>query len=147
MAQVRVPKAGEEMLPLCRPWPGKLPNACFATYADLMMFAAGVGFQKLDGKSPPQCHSFVEERQPYPIDFGVFKSPGQQLYPLVLLLGLASIKNHDAVRDEERLVRVVENYAAVGFQELTKKLAASTPEHFHVDLAELLLEVAQEREP
>ena len=135
------------MLPLCRPWPGKLPNACFATYADLMMFAAGVGFQKLDGKSPPQCHSFVEERQPYPIDFGVFKSPGQQLYPLVLLLGLASIKNHDAVRDEERLVRVVENYAAVGFQELTKKLAASTPEHFHVDLAELLLEVAQEREP
>lgn len=147
MAQVRVPKAAEELLPFCRPWVAKLPNACFATYADLMMFAAGVGFQKLDGKSPPQCHLFVEEKQPHPIDFSVFKSPGQQLYPLVLLLGLASIKSHEAVRDEERLVRVVENYAAVGFQELGKKLAASTPEHFHVELAEYLLEVAQQREP
>jgi hypothetical protein len=146
MAQVRVPKAAEEMLPFCRPWSAKLPNACFATYADLMMFAAGVGFQKLGGKSPPQCHSFVEEKQPHPIDFSVFKSPGQQLYPLVLLLGLASIKSHDAVRDEERLVRVVENYAAVGFQELSRKLAASTPEHFHVELAQHLLEVAQGRE-
>lgn len=146
MAQVRVPKTAEEMLPFCRPWSAKLPNACFATYADLMMFAAGVGFQTLGGKSPPQCHSFVEEKQPHPIDFNVFKSPGQQLYPLVLLLGLASIKSHDAVRDEERLVRVVENYAAVGFQELSKKLAASTPEHFHVELAVQLVEVAQGQE-
>ena len=147
MAQVRVPKTAEELLPFCRPWVTKLPNACFATYADLMMFAAGVGFQKLDGKLPPQCRSFVEEKQPHPIDFNVFKNPGQQLYPLVLLLGLASIKSHDAVRDEERLVRIVEDYADVGFQELTKKLAATTPEHFHVELAELLLDVAHERNP
>jgi hypothetical protein len=110
------------------------------------MFAAGIGFRKMGGKSPPQCHAFIEEKQPYPIDFNVFKNPGQQLYPLVLLLGLASTRSHDAVRDEERLVRVVENYAAVGFQELCRKLATSTPEHFHVDLAEHLLEVAQERE-
>ena len=110
------------------------------------MFAAGIGFQKLNGKAAPQCHSFVEEKQPHPIDFSVFKSPGQQLYPLVLLLGLASIKSHDAVRDEERLVRVVENYAAAGFQELSKKLAVSTPEHFHVELAVLLVEVAQDGE-
>jgi dnd system-associated protein 4 len=145
MAQVRVPKNAEALLPFCRPWVAQLPTACFSTYADLMMFAAGVGFQKLDGKLPPQCQLFVEEKQPHPIDFSVFKSPGQQLYPLVLLLGLASIKSHNAVRDEERLVRIVENYAAIGFDELRRKLAASTPEHFHVELAEQLLEAAQAR--
>ncbi len=147
MAQVRVPRSAEALLPFCRPWVSRMPNACFATYADLMMFAAGVGFQKLEGKPAPQCHSFVEEKQPHPIDFNVFKNPGQQLYPLVLLLGLASIKNHDAVRDEERLVRIIEDHADVGFHDLSKKLNASTPEHFHVELAELLLEVAHERSP
>src|SRR5258706_15415617 len=104
MAQVRVPKVAEEMLPFCRPWSGKLPNACFATYADLMMLAAGVGFRRLGGKPPPQCHLFLDEARPGPIDFGVFKHSGQQLYPLVLLLGLAAIKSHEAVRDEDRLV-------------------------------------------
>lgn len=140
MAQVRIPKIAEEMLPFCRPWQAKLPNACFATYADLMMFAAGLGFEKMAGKAPPQCQLFVEEKQPYPIEFSVFKNPGQQLYPLVLLLGLASIKSHDAVRDEERLVKLVENYAAIGFQELSKKLAAATPDVFHIELAQCLLD-------
>lgn len=146
MAQVRVPKSAEKLLPFCRPWVAKLPNACFATYADLMMFAAGVGYQTLGGKLPPQCHSFVEEKQPYPIDFSVFKSPGQQLYSLVLLLGLAFTKSHDVVRDEECLARGVEDYAAVGFQELSNKLAESTPESFHIVLAELLSEAARQGE-
>jgi len=140
MAHVRIPKVAEEMLPFCKPWQGRLSNACFATYADLMMFAAGMGYQKMGAKAPPQCQLFVEEKQPYPIEFSVFKHPGQQLYPLVLLLGLASIKSHDAVRDEERLVRVVENYAAIGFQELSKKLAATTPDVFHIELAQCLLD-------
>ena len=41
MAQVRVPKAAEEMLPFCRPFASRLPNACFATYADLMTLLKG----------------------------------------------------------------------------------------------------------
>lgn len=140
MAQVRIPKTAEEMLPFCKPWSARVPNACFSTYADLMMFAAGIGYQKMGGKAPPQCQIFVEEKQPYPIEFSVFKSPGQQLYSLVLLLGLATVKNHDVVREEERLVRIVENYAAIGFQELSKKLAATTPDVFHIELAQCLLD-------
>ena len=140
MAQVRIPKIAEEILPFCKPWSGRQPNACFSTYADLMMFAAGIGYQKMSGKTPPQCQVFVEEKQPYPIEFSVFKSPGQQLYSLVLLLGLATVKNHDVVREEERLVRIVENYAAIGLQELRKKLAATTPDVFHIELAQCLLD-------
>jgi hypothetical protein len=104
------------------------------------MFAAGVGFQDLRAKSAPSCSSFIDDGQPYPIDFSVFKSPGQQLYPLVLLLGLASTKSHETVRDEEHLAKIVENYAAIGFRNLTEKLTATTPEEFHVELAQLLLD-------
>jgi dnd system-associated protein 4 len=140
MAHVRVPKAAEELLPFCRPFPSRTPNACFATYADLMIFAAGLGFQSLAGKPAPQCQHFIEERHPYPIEFSIFKNSGQQLYPLVLLLGIAAIKRHEIVRDEDRLVRIVENYAAVGFDELRRMLAATTPALFHVELAQSLLD-------
>lgn len=142
MPNVRVPKAAITLLPYCRPWPGKRSNACFGTYADLIMFAAGLGFRRLRGAMAPSARAFIEDDQPYPIDFSVFKNPGQQLYPLVLMLGLVSAQSREVVRDEEQLVRIVENYATVGFQELADKLSATTPEEFHVELAQLLVDAA-----
>ncbi len=143
MPNIRVPKAAVPLLPFCKPWSGRMSNACFNTYADLIMFATGLGFRQLRGTSAPSCHAFIDDGQPYPIDFSVFKNPGQQLYPLVLLLGLVTAKSREVVRDEEQLARIVENYAAIGLKELTEKLAAATPEEFHVELAQLLLDAAK----
>ena len=140
MAQVRIPTLAKKILPFCRPWQIKQANACFATYADLMMFAAGLGYQKMDGQQPPpQCQEFLEGQQPYPIEFSVFKNPGQQLYPLVLLLGLAASNTHDVVKDEERLARIVENYATIGFQKLDSMLDQTGAEGFHVELLKCLM--------
>lgn len=142
MPNVRIPKAAVPLLPFCKPWSGRKSNACFSTYADLIMFAAGLGFRQLRGMPAPSCLAFIEDDQPYPIDFSVFKNPGQQLYALVLLLGLVAAKSREVVRDEEQLARIVENYSAMGFKELTEKLSATTPEEFHVELAHLLVGVA-----
>jgi hypothetical protein len=143
MPNVRIPQAAKKLLPFCKPWQSRFQNACFATYADLVMFAVGVGFGELKGARAPECREFIDDGQPYPIDFSVFKSPGQQLYPLVLLVGLASAKSREVVRDDEQLTRLIENLAAVGFQKLSNRLAATTPEEFHVELARMLLEVAE----
>lgn len=142
MANIRVPKVAEKLLPFCKPWANPLPNACFRTYADLIMFAAGFGFQQLRGQPVHRCSTFIENEQPYPIDFSVLKNPGQQLYPLVLLLGLAAEKSHEIVRDDERLAKTIENYASVGCEMLVTKLATTTSEEFHVELAQLLLDAA-----
>ncbi len=144
MAQVRIPKAIECLLPFCRPWAEKRDNACFATYAELMVFAAGFGFKQLKGAKPPQCAAFIDGRQPYPIDFGVFKSESQRLYPLILMLALAAYKKHEIVREEDRLVKVLEDYAGVGLKGLAEVLANSTPESFHVEMAQLILEASRE---
>lgn len=143
MPNIRIPKAAATLLPFCRPWPGKMPNACFSTYADLIVFAAGLGLRQLRGTPAPSCHSFIDESQPYPIDFSVFKNPGLQLYPFVLLLGLVTAKGREVVGDEEQLARTVENYAALGLMELAKILSATTPQEFHVELAQLLLDAAK----
>jgi hypothetical protein len=140
MATVRIPQSAAPLLPFCKPWPGRTGNPCFTTYADLMIFAAGLGYSKLAGRHAPPCGAFLEDGQPVPIPFEVFKGSNLGLYPFVLLLSLASEKSHQAVRDEERLARTVENYANLGFTELTHRLAATTPEELHVELAQLLTE-------
>src|SRR5436305_10937000 len=107
-----------------------------------MVFAAGLGYTQLLGSQAPLCSAFIDDGQPVPIPFEVFKGSNLGLYPFVLLLSLASEHSHQAVRDEERLARTVENYAAVGFVELARRLAKSSPEEFHVELALLLTESA-----
>jgi hypothetical protein len=109
----------------------------------MIVFAAGCGFRDLDGAKAPQCVTFIEGRPPYPIDFGVFKNESQQAYPLLLMMAMAVVKKHEPVRDEERLAKLVEDYAAAGFKVLGKLLAASTPESFHVDLAQLILDASR----
>jgi len=105
-----------------------------------MIFAAGLGYQQFTGRHVPPCGAFIEDAQPVPIPFEVFKGSNLGLYPFVLLLSLASENSHQAVRDEERLAHTIENYANLGFSDLTRRLAATTPDEFHVELARLLSE-------
>lgn len=136
MSQVRIPKAAESILPFCRPWHERLSNTCFESYAEMVIFAAGLGFYK-SGKSKPQGKdSFLS--QPYPISVDVFKS--QQLYPIMLLLALAVTKNSQIARDEKQICGILEDYAEVGFLELNKMLSASNPQEFHIELGRLIAE-------
>lgn len=140
MATIRIPQSAATLLQFCKPWPGRTSNPCFSTYADLMIFAAGLGHSQSARGPAPSCNAFIEDGQPVPIPFDVFKGSNLGLYPFVLLLSLASENSYQTVRDEERLARTVENYAAIGFLELARRLAATTPEEFHVELAQFLVE-------
>jgi hypothetical protein len=139
MSSVRIPLTAESLLPFCRPFSGRRENACFSTYADLVIFAAGYGYSHLQGTVAPACRDFIEGRQPHPIDYGVFRNSS---YPILLLLCIATTKNTAAVRDDDEVIRVLENFAAVGFGALAQKLAQSNPDEFHVELAQLVLESA-----
>ena len=136
MAFIRVPKEAESLLIYCRPSFNRLPNACFETYAEFMIFTACFGFYKtgIDGNQP--VSTFME--QPYPIDMAIFKN--QHLFSQILLLGLASTNSHDITQQEEMLARRVENYAAKGCVELNKLLKKSIPESFHLELSTLIQE-------
>ncbi len=143
MSAIRVPHVAAQVLQFCKPWPNRVSNPCFGTYADLMIFAAGLGYHELRGRVVPTCDQFLE--QPLPIPFEIFKGSNLGLFPFVLLLSLASEKSYNAVRDEERLARTVENYAAVGFGELERRRAATTPDEFHIELAQLIAETTTEQ--
>lgn len=136
MSQVRVPRSGSVLLPFCRPWPERRDNACFESYAEMMVFAAGIGYSKTRQKRPPGCGDFLE--QPYPIPLDIFKS--LQLFPILLLLGLAVTGEHRIARDEKRISGVLEDYANLGFREMTTLLKNTTPEEMHVELARVLVD-------
>jgi hypothetical protein len=147
MAQIRIPEAASAMLVFCEPWLDRPENSflskenvCFKTYADLVVFATGYGFH-LHGKTQPgRCSGFLSA--PTPIDISVFKS--QQLLPLILLLGMTVKNSYQVAREEDQLAKLVEDYAALGFTHLAKKLAASTAPSFYLDLARLLSDAAKD---
>jgi hypothetical protein len=135
MSQVRLPLTAEAFLPFCRPWQESRENTVFESYAEMMVFATGLGFQ-MEGPAVPQiCDTFLEH--PYPISLDVFKS--QQYFSILLLVGLAVTKDHQVARDEKRLCGLMENFAHLGFSEMKRVLAGTTPEEFHVELAQLLV--------
>jgi dnd system-associated protein 4 len=142
MAQVRIAGTGETLLPFCKPWTERRENAIFSTYYDLILFAAACGFKHLKGKKAPQCVAFMT--QPYPVPFEYFKSDSQMTFPLILLLSLGAFKQHDVVKDDDRLVKMLEDYAAVGFEVLAGLLTSTTPESFHIELARLLTDTCKE---
>lgn len=144
MSSVRIPQSAEPLLPFCRPFAGRRENACFGTYADLVIFAAGYGYSHLSGGAAPGCREFIEGRQPHPIDYGVFRNSS---YPILLLLCIATTQNTAAVRNDDEVIRSLENFAAVGFGALAQKLSQTNPDEFHVELAQLILESAAQPSP
>jgi hypothetical protein len=134
MPSIRLPESAEPLLKFCRRHEQSEDNACFETYADLLVFAASCGYQRLSGRPPADASAFL--RAIYPIDIGVFKNQG--LFPNLLLIGLGATGKADVARDEEGLCRLVEAYADVGCKRLGHKMIDWTPARFHLECATLL---------
>lgn len=133
MPAIRLPESSESLLKFCRRHEQAEANACFETYADLVVFAASSGYHRLNGRAPSEVHRSIGDI--YPIDIGVFKN--QNLFPNLLLIGIGSEGNPEIARDEERLCRLVEAFAHVGCKYLAHELATWTPARFHLKVAEL----------
>lgn len=140
MPAIRLPISAEPLLPFCRRSDEPAENACFDTYADMVTFAASCGFHRLHGRRPQNPEEFVPKI--YPIDLAVFKNQG--LFPNLLLIGLGTERNADIARDEDRLCHLVESFADIGFKYLGHELTSWTPARFHVELAAILRETAEQ---
>jgi len=136
MSLVRVPKSAESVLAFCRPWHDRQGSTCFDSYAELVVFAAGLGFSKVGKRRPEGVGDFLV--QPNPISVDVFKS--QQLFAIMLLLAMAVTESSGVARDEKRICGILEDYSEVGFLELNKLLSQSNPQEFHIELARLIAE-------
>jgi hypothetical protein len=134
MPAIRLPESAEALLPFCRRHDEALENACFDTFADLVVFAASCGFQRLNGRTPAEPKKFVPSN--YPIDLAVFKN--QSLFPNLLLIGLGAEGKPDIARDEDRLCRLVESFADVGCKYLSHEISSWTPARFHLEVGLML---------
>jgi hypothetical protein len=130
MPSIRLPESAEPLLKFCRRHEQPEDNACFETYADLLLFAASSGYQRLNGRPPSESNAFLSEV--YPIDIGVFKNQG--LFPNLLLIGLGATGKADIARDEERLCRLAEAFADIGCKHLVHEMSHWTPSRFHLEL-------------
>lgn len=138
MSLVRVPKSAEPTLAFCRPWHNRQGSTCFDSYAELVVFAAGLGFSKVGNRRPEGVGDFLT--QPNPISVDVFKS--QQLFAIMLLLAMAVTESSAVARDERKICGILEDYAEVGFLDLNKLLSGSNPQEFHIELGRLIAETS-----
>jgi len=140
MPSIRIPQAAEPFLPMCRRsetlGAETREKVCFETYADLIVFAAALGFEAMGGRIPTRDTRFLE--RPNPIDFQIFKD--DRRYPQLLLIALAASKDRHVMRDETPLCRLAEDFAAVGFERLTEIVDATTPGSWHLAIASRLTE-------
>ncbi len=140
MPAIRLPASAEALVPFCRRHEEAAENACFETYADLVVFAASCGYHRLNGRSPSEAKAFLGDV--YPIDIAVFKN--QNLFPNLLLIGLGAEGKPDIARDEDRLCRVVEAFADVGCKYLAHELIGWTSARLHLELGMILTTSATE---
>jgi hypothetical protein len=138
MPAIRLPESAEPLLKFFRRHEEAEDNACFETYADLVVFSASCGYQRLNGRPPTEANAFL--REVYPIDIGVFKNQG--LFPNLLLIGLGATGKADIVRDEEGLCRLAEAFADIGCKHLAHEMSGWTPARFHLECATLLRRAA-----
>lgn len=138
MSQVRVSSSAEELLPFCRPWQEKKGVVCFESYAEMVVFASGIGFSLVGKKKPAKAKGFLEK--PYPIGIEVFQREGKSLYPIMLLIALAVTRDNQVARNEKAVCGLIEDYSEVGFKKLLEILSESTAQEFHIELARLIAE-------
>jgi hypothetical protein len=138
MAVIRVPEEAKALLPLCRKHEeGPSDNsvsACFDTYADLLLFAAAYGFAEMSGRPPRRKSKFLE--RPNPIDLGIFKT--DRRLPQILMIALATSGDQNVVRDEDLICHLIEDFAALGCERLSKKLDQRGGQIAHLALAKIL---------
>jgi dnd system-associated protein 4 len=139
MPTIRIPEAAKPFLAMCRRHEASVAETeqvCFETYADLIVFAAALGFDVMGGRIPTRDTRFVT--QPNPIDFQIFKD--DRRYPQILLIALAASRDRAVIREEELLCRITEDFAAVGCERLKELVNASTPGSWHLVIAKRLAE-------
>jgi dnd system-associated protein 4 len=138
MATIRIPQDATPFLPLCRSHSGdshdRTEQVCFETYADLMVFAAALGYEEMGGKLPMRETRFLD--RPNPIDLQTFKN--DRRYPPILLIALAASKDRAVVRDEDLLCKITEDFAAVGCERLKKTVDRGVPGGWHLAIAKRL---------
>jgi dnd system-associated protein 4 len=138
MATIRIPQEASHLLPLCRSHSGdthdRPEQICFETYADLMVFAAALGYEEMGGKLPMRETRFLD--RPNPIDLQTFKN--DRRYPPILLIALAASKDRAVVRDEDLLCKIAEDFAAVGCERLKKAVDRGVPGGWHLAIAKRL---------
>jgi len=135
MTRIRVPRAALPLLVYCKTNPAKRDDACFSSYAELVVFLASFGYKVTQGRITNMTSDMLEAG-PEPIEFTVFKNQG--LFSQVLLLGLSVSKGHSIAKNEQALAAVVETLASAGAAELARSWAKSTPESFLFELVDQL---------
>lgn len=137
MASIRLPKMAEPLLQFCRTQDSSDAPCIFATYAELITFAAALGYYESGGGKPMDK---VEPLRPGPdpIDLDIFRRG--RLQPTLLLIGLACDQNLAVAKEEDRLAKIIEGYAHEGFLKMQAVLKQCTPSSFHEELIDLMRE-------
>ncbi len=135
MTRIGLPKAALPLLVYCKTNSAKRDDACFSSYAELVVFLASFGYKVTQGRITNHTADLLEAG-PEPIEFTVFKNQG--LFPQVLLLGLAVSKGHSIAKNEQALASVVETLATAGAVALARTWANTTPESFVFELVDQL---------
>jgi dnd system-associated protein 4 len=147
MPSIHVPKSAEPLLCFCRKSQDLADNACFETYAEMVIFAASLGFKLAEGRKPKG--QVEDTKKVNPIDLDTFKNQG--LFQNVLMMALATEKSQEIIRNEDQICRLIEGFAHQGFSEMEAILNKATDTTFHIELAKLLQKTAKEhlseREP
>ena len=119
----------QRLLPFCRKAENSRDDAPFATFAHLVSFCACFGYAQCTGR-PQRASGFLNS--PYPIDFGVFRDHcSDQVFVIVL----DSAGSEEILHDESKMCSIVEDYAALGGQELARIIGDLGEESFLPELA------------
>jgi hypothetical protein len=139
MPSVQVPKSLESVLPFVAKFQDRKENPIFETYAQLMTFAAALGFNLTRGKYPPANApktNLIES-----IDWEYFSSEHQKA--AIQIIGLVAGNGVSVVNDLETLVQLLRDLAAVGGQKMSEVLRSYGDSGFHLGLSELLIGAAE----
>lgn len=118
MAAIRIPSNAIELLPYCQRSEHAREDACFDTFAHLIVTAACLGYRLEDG-SPRACESFL--KTPAAIDLGVFRS--QRLFNQMLILSMMIQTDNEKALDETNICKAVEDFAHAGLERMASELS------------------------
>jgi dnd system-associated protein 4 len=114
MANIRMPQTARPLLQYCRSHNAKLEDAFFQSFAQMIIFAASLGWQQDEFD---EAVAFCE-KDPYPIPLETFKSLG--LYDPILIITLARTKNFEVAKNDTEIAAIIEGFASAGFRYMDK---------------------------
>ena len=113
MASIRMPKNGRLFYKFCRASRQADERfVMFPRWVEMIVSAAAVGCHHAD----PDCDPELVEADPYPVPLETFQN--QKLFEYILMMGITRDKDPAVVDDEDRLCRIIEEYASSGFRHM-----------------------------